>query len=185
MKRYILRYTIVAIFATVVFSCHKDDSLDVCHKRYGNMKVNFTDDIKIDFDHILLENQTQTNFDITAAYLTDDCLLRTGINFFGIKKELFTQQLVKYDWGDVKQEGSIIFQTYDNADALTERFLLYEEEPHWVQLTEINRNEVKGKMQATFIYNPSNNRHWNLPDTLRFNNVEFKAVVYTGPPFTW
>ncbi len=176
---------ILFLFVLPLLQCQKDDPFDVCHKQYGNLKINFTDSIKIDFNHVLLENQTQTNLDFTAMYVTDDCLLRTGISFFNLKKVGTVQPLKRYDWGDTKQEGSIIFQTYDHADALTERFLLYEEEPHWVQLTEINKNEVKGKMQATFIIRPSTNRHWNLPDTLRFNNIDFMAVKYTGPTFTW
>jgi len=47
-----------------------------------------------------------------------------------------------------------------------------------LELTEISENGVKGIFQATYVYRPSAQRFWDLPDTLRFDEVYFEAIDF-------
>ena len=64
---------------------------------------------------------------------------------------------------------------------LTERFEIFEDEPAWIQLSEISEEKVTGTFQATYVYRQSAFRFWDLPDTLRFNNVAFEASLFVPP----
>lgn len=120
---------------------------------------------------------------ISAEFINAGCEIEISIHFDNIAQTVNQQNLVKRIFEDnhpSQFQPQSIFNTW-NVDALTERFEIFEDEPAWIQLSEISEEKVTGTFQATYVYRQSAFRFWDLPDTLRFNNVAFEASLFVPP----
>ena len=173
------------------FSC-EDKQEPGCPPPVGEMIAQVNDTIAWDFKHVSFRRWSETEFaaswadssiSIEAHFINAGCELELSLNFHNIAQKLNRQNLIKpiYEEDHPSQlQPYSVFNTW-NVDALTERFNLFEDEPAWIQLSEITDEQVKGTFQATYVYRPSAFRFWDLPDTLRFNNVSFSAAFFDPP----
>ena len=164
----------------VLISCdgEEPEALDCSQKQTGSMYVKFSEvpGQEVDYNLVLFEERNDSILMIYANYFTELCELRVSHNFMVIN-DLMKQPLIPLKMVDGQALiGSTYFQTLDH-DATTEGFDLFEDEPAWFQFTELGEKQVRGVFQATYVYRPGYVRAWNLPDTLRFNNVEFTAEL--------
>lgn len=172
--------TSVIVFL-MLLSC-KDDDETSCYPQVGEMRAFVNDSIDLDFRFVYyLRDTINSAIEIKSVFINASCEQEVSLNLGNIKENKGKQTLVKIIFGDSdhpsQKTANSIFRTW-NVDAGTESFELFEEEPAWLELTEINDNSVKGIFQATYVYRPSAQRFWALPDTLRFNEVYFEAVDF-------
>ncbi|WOC39284.1 hypothetical protein [Polaribacter sp. HL-MS24] len=189
MKRMLILFSSVAF--TFLLSCEKDSEPN-CPPPTGEMIAQINDTIVWDFKYVSFRRWSDTEFanqwadssiSISSEFINSGCERELSLDFHNISQILTRQTLVKR----ISEENHpshlqphSIFYTW-NVDALTEKFDLYESEPAWIQLSEITEDKVKGIFQGTYVYRQSTFRFWNLPDTLRFNNVSFEAILFVPP----
>jgi hypothetical protein len=171
----------------ILVACN-DESEPDCSPKQGSMMAMVNDTTEWDFRHVYFRRWSETNFSeswadssisIYAEFVNEGCVLELSMAFHNIGQTGDKQDLIKpvFEENHPSQlQPYTIFYTW-NVDALTERFDLYENELAWIQLSEITDEEVKGVFQATYLYRPSTWRFWDLPDTLRFHEVPFEAVL--------
>ncbi len=186
-KTWITFSLLVLIFT---FSC-KDEYKPGCPPPIGEMIAVVNDTIEWDFKYVTFRKwseyvgapKSDSIIDINAGFVNAGCEMELTLDLNYIARTLNRQNLVKRIYGDnqpSRQQPHSIFYTW-NVDALTERFELFEGEPAWIQLSEITEEKVKGTFQCTYVYRQSTWRFWDLPDTLRFNEVTFEAVLFDPP----
>ena len=189
MKNIVLLFGLVAL--NFLFSCNEEPKPS-CPPPTGEMIARVKDTIVWDFKYVYFRRWSETDFasqwadssiSIFAEFTNAGCELELSLDLHNIAQTLKRQNLVKRISGD-NQPSQLqpysIFYTWD-VDALTERFELFESEPAWIQLSEITDEQVKGTFQGTYVYRPSALRFWDLPDTLRFNEVAFEAILFEPP----
>ncbi|WOC39286.1 hypothetical protein [Polaribacter sp. HL-MS24] len=189
MKRMLILFSSVAF--TFLLSCEKDSEPN-CPPPTGEMIAQINDTIVWDFKYVYFRRWSDTevadqwadsSIGISSEFTNAGCELEISIHFDNISQTLNQQKLVKRIFEDnhpSQFQPQSVFNTW-NVDALTEKFDLYESEPAWIQLSEITEDKVKGIFQGTYVYRQSTFRFWNLPDTLRFNNVSFEAILFVPP----
>ena len=147
------------------------------------MIAEVNDTIIWDFKYVTFWSESNSSMAIGAGFVNAGCEIELSLDFHNIKQESGKQDLVKRiseeNHPSHLQPHSILYTW--NVDVLTERFEIYESEPAWIQLSEITEDKVKGTFQGTYVYKQSARRFWNLPDTLRFNNVSFEAILFVPP----
>lgn len=174
------------IGAILLFVSCNDESQeqtpDCSNYQRGNMYVKFGEvsGQEVDYNDIFFTIESDTLLSLNCLYFTDLCEWRVSHTFL-VKRNLLMQSLVNRQSIDGNRViGSTYFRTLDH-DATTEGFGLYDGESAWFQFTQLSDTEVRGRFQATYIHEPGFIRAWNLPDTLRFNNIEFVANLYIRP----
>lgn len=190
MKRMLILFSSVAF--TFLLSCEKDSEPN-CPPPTGEMIAQINDTIVWDFKYVNFRRWSDTEFadqwpdssiSIFSDFINAGCERELSLYFHNISQILTRQTLVKRIFEENHpshlQPHSILYTW--NVDALTERFEIYEDEPSWIELSEINEEKVTGTFQGTYVYRQSAFRFWILPDTLRFNEVYFEATLLFVPP---
>jgi len=189
MKNIVLLFGLVAL--NFLFSCNEEPKPS-CVPPIGEMIARVNDTLVWDFRHVYFVRWSEeysgshwadSSLNMRADFINAGCDIELALSFSNIAQTLNRQNLVKRIFGDnqpSRLQPNSIFRTYD-IDALTERFELFESEPAWIQLSEITEAQVNGTFQGTYVYRPSALRFWDLPDTLRFNEVDFEAILFEPP----
>lgn len=180
MRKIALQLTFA--ICTIFVSCN-DEPKPNCPAPIGEMIAQLNDTTIWEFKYVTYWTESDSSIGIGAGFVNAGCELELSLDFRNILQLQNKQILVKH----ISEENHpshllphSVFYTW-NIDALTERFEIYEDEPSWIQLSEISEEKVTGTFQATYVYRQSAFRFWNLPDTLRFNNVLFEAVLFVPP----
>ena len=189
MRKICKTFSVLVLIFT--FSCEEEYQPD-CPPPLGEMIARVNDTIVWDFNSVYFRRWTEkdlgtrwadSSLNIRAGFVNAGCELELSLIFHNIAETLNRQGLVKLIYEEdhpSRLQPNSDFYTWD-VDALTEQFNLFEGEPAWIQLSEITDEQVKGTFQATYVYRPSAFRFWDLPDTLRFNNVSFSAAFFDPP----
>ncbi|MCP4458880.1 MAG: hypothetical protein GY816_12790 [Cytophagales bacterium] len=183
--------TFISLIVCSIFICCSDDPKPSCPAPIGEMVAQVNDTTIWEFKYVSFRRwseyvgsqESDSLINISADFINAGCEMELTLDFQIIARTLNRQNLVKRIFEEdhpSKLQPHSIFYTW-NVDALTERFELYEGEPAWIQLSEINEETVTGTFQGTYVYRQSAFRFWDLPDTLRFNNVPFEAILFVPP----
>lgn len=160
-----------------------DPDFECIKEQKGYMYVRLDDDSakELNYDLVIFESDDDRTVEISANIRLDNCVALVS-HFFKVRDDLTQQPLKNVEkQGDTWTIGSTqIWLKEGNTEgrfAFSEAYDLINDEPASLQINQRSDKEIKGIFQGTYVRIPGFIGELELPDTLRFNNVEFTAVL--------
>lgn len=162
-------------------SCSNDDDNGnetvQCPDPIGNLRADIDDTFTFESRFTTFQNLSQDMILIKSESASLDCILTGSLSIY-LEKQIGEQELVLFEPGDTQGPGETIFFDFDD-DVILGRFELLEEEGNNVmEITSLNENNIDGTFSATYVLDAGPTRFTQLPDTLRFVNISFRAELF-------
>lgn len=156
-------------------SCTSDKDDETCRKK-GSLSAKWSDGSNLKFNHNIYTEQGSQNISVQSSYDADFCAKRIHFSITELSTSIGRHELKRYNDDGIFEQGTASITTWD-TDALTEAYELETTEPHWIEVTEVGSDRVKGLINASFVIDQNTiQKAWNFPDTLRFNQESFELV---------
>lgn len=169
----------VVCFVLGFASCSNDDDSTDCIPQEGKMNAIINEVTIFDARVVTFVDLPDDNVISINGTVIDNFCLNTAILGMIIENRLGIQELTTQDPENRLLPATSTFAQIDD-DATLGRWEIYAQEDSWVELDESSQNFVKGRFQATYLVRENPNNFQSLPDTLRFKNASFEAVINTN-----
>lgn len=152
------------------------EELIQCPNPIGNLQADLHNAFTFESRFTTFQNVGQDMILIKSESASIDCIL-TGSLLINLEKQIGEQELLQFTADGTEGPGETQFFDIDD-DVILGRFELLEEEDNNVmEITSLNENSIEGTFSATYVHDAGSNQFTQLPDTLRFVNISFRAEL--------
>lgn len=124
----------------------------------------------------IVDNDNIGRYNLVFDLYNNKDFLRNNLTIHGLNRGII--KLFSINSDSVPQPISSLFATIiEDGDVLGDVFNLDKAKDNFVEITELNGDEIKGKFNITFVRDKSNPLYLETSDTLRFTDGVFHTRI--------